>query len=57
MRGVSTFRMNCNLVNLFLYIFGPCTEKQLLIRLLAFQCICCAGAFGVRYMLAGVYKD
>ena len=49
--------MNCNLVNLFLYIFGPCTEKQLLIRLLAFQCICCAGAFGVRYMLAGVYKD
>lgn len=49
-------RYNMNLVNLFLRIFGPCTEKQLCRRLMAFQFASCAFAFGARYVLTGIWK-
>eukprot|EP00958_Prasinococcus_capsulatus_P002761 scaffold237_cov421-Prasinococcus_capsulatus_cf.AAC.2 len=49
--------MNCNLVNLALRLGGPCTEPELLHRLLAFQVACCMLGFAVRYALTGVYKD
>jgi UDP-N-acetylglucosamine--dolichyl-phosphate N-acetylglucosaminephosphotransferase len=35
---------------------GPCSEPALCARLLAFQALCCAGAFALRWALAGVYK-
>lgn len=48
---------NWNLVNATLQILGPTTEKQLCIRLLLFQALCCAGGFYARKALAGVYKE
>lgn len=45
-----------NLVNLFLRVFGPCTEQALCIRLLLFQVLSCGLCFGVRAILTGVYK-
>lgn len=47
---------NWNLVNLFLQLFGPCTEPTLCNRLMAFQVICCWLTFGLRYLLQGIYK-
>ena len=49
-------RYNMNLVNLFLRIFGPCTERVLCARLLAFQFVSCALAFVARHILTGVWK-
>ena len=40
---------NMNLMNLFLYYLGPMTEKTLVVVLLLFQTICCAGGLIVRY--------
>ncbi|KAJ1702414.1 hypothetical protein LUZ63_002193 [Rhynchospora breviuscula] len=45
-----------NLVNLFLRLFGQCTEKSLCIRLLIFQVFSCLLCFGLRSILAGWYK-
>ncbi|KAJ4811091.1 UDP-N-acetylglucosamine--dolichyl-phosphate N-acetylglucosaminephosphotransferase [Rhynchospora pubera] len=45
-----------NLVNLFLRLFGQCTEKSLCIRLLIFQAFSCLLCFGLRSILAGWYK-
>lgn len=45
-----------NLVNLMLYVFGPCTEEQLCIRILTFQYICCAIGFFMRWLMKGWYK-
>ena len=47
---------NWNLVNLTLHVLGPCSEQQLCIRLMVFQAICCAAAFGARTLLVGIYK-
>ena len=47
---------NWNLVNLMLQVFGPCTEKQLCIRILVLQALSCVIAFVFRHMLTGVYK-
>lgn len=47
---------NWNLVNLFLQVFGPCTEPALCNRLMAFQVACCWLAFAVRHALTGIYK-
>ena len=49
-------RYNMNLVTLFLRLFGPCTERTLCMRLLAFQFVSCALAFAARYILTGVWK-
>lgn len=49
-------RYNMNLVNLFLRLFGPCTERALCVRLLVFQASSCAAAFGARHVLTGVWK-
>eukprot|EP01133_Synstelium_polycarpum_P004354 gene4354-5084_t len=43
---------NLTLLNLFLMIFGPMTEKQLCVYLLAFQGVCCGIGFGIRYFVA-----
>ncbi len=47
---------NWNLVNLALHLFGPCTERELCIRLLTFQAGCCVLAFCVRAVATGWYK-
>ena len=49
-------RYNMNLVTLFLRLFGPCTERTLCARLLAFQFASCAFAFAARHVLTGVWK-
>ncbi|KAF6258891.1 glycosyl transferase family 4-domain-containing protein [Scenedesmus sp. NREL 46B-D3] len=45
-----------NLVNLTLQLFGPCSENTLCVRILVMQGACCALGFGVRWVLAGIYK-
>ncbi|GJP32228.1 hypothetical protein CLOM_g16822 [Closterium sp. NIES-68] len=45
-----------NLVNLFLRLFGPCTEEALCIRLLLFQVLSSLLCFTARLFLQGVYK-
>ena len=47
---------NWNLVNLMLQAFGPCTEKQLCVRILALQTMSCIVAFVFRHLLTGIYK-
>mmetsp|Transcript_39759 Transcript_39759/g.66701 ORF Transcript_39759/g.66701 Transcript_39759/m.66701 type:complete len:404 (-) Transcript_39759:678-1889(-) len=47
---------NMNLVNLALRITGPMKEERLTVVLLAFQVVCCAAGFGIRYTLTGWYK-
>lgn len=54
--GLLTGSNDLNLVNLFLRLFGRCTEQALCIRLLLFQVLCCALCFGIRALLTGVYK-
>eukprot|EP00192_Tetraselmis_astigmatica_P012961 CAMPEP_0117655980 /NCGR_PEP_ID=MMETSP0804-20121206/4562_1 /TAXON_ID=1074897 /ORGANISM="Tetraselmis astigmatica, Strain CCMP880" /LENGTH=410 /DNA_ID=CAMNT_0005462355 /DNA_START=130 /DNA_END=1359 /DNA_ORIENTATION=- len=44
---------NYNLVNLVLYVGGPCGERDLCMRLLGIQTLSCAAAFGLRYVLTG----
>ncbi|EFA78236.1 hypothetical protein PPL_08887 [Heterostelium album PN500] len=43
---------NLTIINLCLMIFGPMTEKRLCLTLLAFQGLCCAAGFGIRYFVA-----
>ncbi|CAI5527269.1 unnamed protein product [Closterium sp. Naga37s-1] len=45
-----------NLVNLFLRLFGPCTEEHLCIRLLLFQVLSAFLCFSARLVLQGWYK-
>ena len=45
-----------NLLNLTLRAFGPCGENALCCRVLALQGLSCAGAFALRWALAGWYK-
>ncbi|PNH07577.1 UDP-N-acetylglucosamine--dolichyl-phosphate N-acetylglucosaminephosphotransferase [Tetrabaena socialis] len=45
-----------NLVNLTLQLFGRCGENALCIRVLMFQVLSCGLAFGLRYVLQGIYK-
>jgi len=47
---------NMNLVNLTLRLLGPCSERDLCVRLLSFQVVCCVAGFAARHMLAGIYK-
>ncbi|KAI3968183.1 hypothetical protein MKX01_018486 [Papaver californicum] len=54
--GLLTGTRDGTLVNIFLRWFGRCTEKQLCIRLLGFQALCCVFCFGLRHFLAGWYK-
>ncbi|MCO5562630.1 hypothetical protein L7F22_016258 [Adiantum nelumboides] len=54
--GLLTGTKDLNLVNLFLRLFGRCSELQLLIRLLLFQAFSVAFCFFVRYSMAGWYK-
>ncbi|KAH7302125.1 hypothetical protein KP509_23G057600 [Ceratopteris richardii] len=54
--GLLTGTKDLNLVNLFLRMFGRCSELQLLVRLLFFQGLSCGICFAARYMLAGWYK-
>ena len=47
---------NMNLVNLFLRILGPQTERTLCMALLTLQAVCCMAGFGVRMVLSGRWK-
>ena len=49
-------RVNMNLVNLFLQILGPQTERTLCLAMLTLQAGCCAAGFAVRAILTGVWK-
>lgn len=48
-RLLSGEKMKLNVVNQWLRVFGPMTERQLCIQLMAFQAVCCGLAFFVRY--------
>ncbi|URD79205.1 Glycosyl transferase family 4 [Musa troglodytarum] len=54
--GLLTGTKDGTLVNLFLRLFGRCTEQMLCIRLLIFQALSCLLCFWLRYVLAGWYK-
>lgn len=54
--GLLTGTKDGNLVNIFLRLFGKCSEKSLCIRLLIFQALSCLFCFWLRYMLTGWYK-
>ncbi|KAL6896951.1 hypothetical protein ACP4OV_007523 [Aristida adscensionis] len=54
--GLLTGTKDGNLVNIFLRLFGRCSEKTLCIRLLIFQALSCVFCFWLRYMLTGWYK-
>jgi len=54
--GLLTGTKDGNLVNIFLRLFGKCSEKALCIKLLIFQALCCVFCFWLRYMLTGWYK-
>jgi UDP-N-acetylglucosamine--dolichyl-phosphate N-acetylglucosaminephosphotransferase len=49
-------RVNMNLVNLFLRVLGPQTERRLFLAMLTLQAGCCAAGFGVRAILTGIWK-
>ncbi|RLN48631.1 hypothetical protein BBJ28_00004714 [Nothophytophthora sp. Chile5] len=50
-------RSNYTIINLFLVVFGPMKENRLVLALLAFQVLCCALAFYIRYGLSGYFYD
>ncbi|CAL9782667.1 unnamed protein product [Musa acuminata subsp. burmannicoides] len=54
--GLLTGTKDGTLVNLFLRLFGRCTEQMLCIRLLIFQALSCLLCFWLRHVLAGWYK-
>ncbi|PKA53900.1 UDP-N-acetylglucosamine--dolichyl-phosphate N-acetylglucosaminephosphotransferase [Apostasia shenzhenica] len=54
--GLLTGTKDGTLVNLFLRLFGQCSEKTLCIRLLIFQAFSCLLCFWLRYIFAGWYK-
>ncbi|XP_051143151.1 uncharacterized protein LOC127259676 [Andrographis paniculata] len=54
--GLLTGTNDGTLVNLFLRQFGRKSEKTLCIMLLAFQALCCAFCFLLRWLLTGWYK-
>ena len=55
-RGETEF-VNMTLINVFLQIFGPMSEQQLCIVLLAFQTVCCMFGLYIRYNLACLVFD
>ncbi|ESQ52869.1 hypothetical protein EUTSA_v10016688mg [Eutrema salsugineum] len=54
--GLLTGTKDGTLVNVYLRLFGPKSEKSLCIHLLVFQTLACAFCFILRYFLAGWYK-
>ena len=48
---------NMTVINLFLQIFGPMSERDLCVRLLGFQIICCTLGFVCRYFIAGFFFE
>eukprot|EP00667_Euglena_gracilis_P021225 EG_transcript_23173 len=48
---------NYTLLNVYLWLFGPCTEAQLCHGLLRFQALCCVVGFIIRYYFAGFFYD
>ncbi|KAH0882029.1 hypothetical protein HID58_058125 [Brassica napus] len=54
--GLLTGTKDGTLVNVYLRLFGPRSEKSLCIHLLAFQALACAFCFLLRHFLAGWYK-
>ncbi|TYZ67988.1 hypothetical protein PybrP1_012499 [[Pythium] brassicae (nom. inval.)] len=50
-------RSNYTVLNLFLVVFGPMKENRLVLALLAFQVLCCALAFYIRYGLSSYLYD
>ncbi|KAF8104631.1 hypothetical protein N665_0170s0007 [Sinapis alba] len=54
--GLLTGTKDGTLVNVYLRLFGPRSEKSLCIHLLVFQALACAFCFVLRHFLAGWYK-
>lgn len=52
-----TVAPNMTVINLFLQIFGPTSERDLCIRLLLFQIVCCTVGFVCRYYIAGFFFE
>jgi len=56
-RPNDTVMTNMTVINLFLQIFGPMSEKALCIYLLTFQVICCGFGLIVRYYIAQFFFE
>ncbi|CAA7057181.1 unnamed protein product [Microthlaspi erraticum] len=54
--GLLTGTKDGTLVNVYLRLFGPRSEKSLCVHLLVFQALACAFCFILRHFLAGWYK-
>lgn len=50
-------RSNYTVINAFLVLLGPMKEYNLVLALLAFQALCCAVAFYIRYGISGYFYD
>lgn len=47
--GLLFGKKDMNLVNLFLRVFGPCSEHRLFVRLMMLQAVCCGGTILYTY--------
>lgn len=54
--GLLTATPNWNLLNLVLYLGGPCSEAWLCIRLLSLQVLTCGLGVAAHFVLAGAWK-
>jgi UDP-N-acetylglucosamine--dolichyl-phosphate N-acetylglucosaminephosphotransferase len=54
--GLLTATPNWNLLNLMLKLGGPCTERQICVRLLVLQLLTCWLGVMAHYLLAGLWK-
>ena len=52
-----TVAPNMTVINLFLQILGPMSERDLCVRLLGFQILCCSIGFACRYYIAGFFFE
>lgn len=48
---------NMTLLNLCLQVLGPMSERDLCLTLLAFQVLCCAVGFAIRYRISQLFFD
>jgi UDP-N-acetylglucosamine--dolichyl-phosphate N-acetylglucosaminephosphotransferase len=48
---------NMTLLNLCLQVLGPMSERDLCLTLLAFQLLCCAVGFAIRYRISQLFFD
>lgn len=53
--GKLYYTKNGTLINAWLYLFGPRTEKELCVHLVGFQILCCSAGLFLRYYLSAYF--